>query len=115
MNTEAYEEIDKKTGKPVLITPSLEGSPKKDPRPRAAAEQLLQVYNAGFKKNDGGDVPYYTDPAYLKQVYPVIKKFGLENRIELLPVYFSNENYRQSNWAIWTFLSWKVLNRLKHE
>ena len=83
---------------------SIQGSSKKDSGERLAAENLLKAYNTGFKKNVGGDIPYYTKSAYLKQVYPVIKKFGLVKLIELLPVYFSNENYRQSNWAIWTFL-----------
>jgi len=86
---------------------------KGDPK-RISAENLLKFYNAKYKLLVGDDIPYYPKSAYLKQVYPVLEKYP-EDKLEKLMVDYlkaKDEYIKQSNWAIWTFLSWKVLNRL---
>lgn len=94
----------------LISTPKKE--PKVPPQKRLDAENLLREYNAKYKKVIGGTVPHGSKPQYLRQVYPVLEQYTLKQLIDMLDNYFDDDFYRDSNWAIWTFLSWKVLNRL---
>lgn len=90
---------------------------ERKPNPlRAKAESLLRAYYDGFKKNISGDIkdiPLTDKAFYLSQAYRVLKIYPLEELENLLPLFFEEDFYKKTNWAISTFLSFKVLNSLK--
>jgi phage replication O-like protein O len=81
---------------------------------RIDAENLLKEYNARYKKEIGGDVPYYPKSAYLKQVKPVLERYTLAKLKELLNNYFNRDDEitRGNKWSMSCFLSFKILNQL---
>lgn len=95
-------------------TINLPESKKEINKKQLQAEQFLKFYNANYKKMVGDDIPPWSKSAYLKQIYPILEKYDLEKLKKLLVEYFSSNDkyYEENNWAIWTFLNWKTLNRL---
>lgn len=93
---------------------------KRKPKPnplREPAEKLLVEYSKGYIANIGPfeNMPRVPKESYLHQVYGVLKFYSLEELLKLLPIFFEEEFYRNTNWSIQTFLSYKVLNTLKTE
>lgn len=83
---------------------------------REDAEELLRAYYTGFKNIISGnlrDMPVVDKAFYLQQAYRVLKLYKRKDLEELMPLFFEEDFYKKTNWAISTFLSFRVLNSLK--
>jgi len=109
---------DKNEKNTIVASPILEEEVKK-PRPQnilyEQSQELMKEYQALYKKHikETGE-PYFSDKAYLKLVFPPLRKLGLERMKQLLNAYIgANDNiYKENVWSISCFLSYKTINKL---
>jgi hypothetical protein len=90
------------------------GKEKKSDPLKGEIDRILGAFDTQYKKDIGRRMFPMNIPLARKSVKNALKTYKENEIVELMPVFFSNEFYRNSGWAVWTMMSPKVLNSLKN-
>lgn len=87
----------------------------KDTALQDISKELWASYLEGYKANIGGIPPNFDGPRYYVQLKKALKEYTLDQLKQMLPTFFNTDKpyTRENKWALWVFLSLKVLTNLR--
>ena len=80
----------------------------------ASVSRIIDEFNKQHIKRIGGELPRGDIRFMRKVVKEALRLYTEKELMAYMPDYFGNDYYENTNYAIWTMMSTKVLNQLKN-